>query len=208
MAGNKYKIFINGKPISVFPLGDVTQTSPTSVSLRWKGKQTMDNALENISREEIQSVNVYSPDTDIAFNQLASRFKIIHAGGGLVKNNSGQFLFIFRRGKWDLPKGKMDDGESTSQTALREVREECGLKNLKIISPLMNTYHYYSEKKNNVLKCTHWYLMSTDETEVRVEAEEDIESFIWLEKEKILTHISQNTFPNISELVKNCFDSL
>lgn len=168
----------------------------------------MNDALEKISKEEIESVDVYSPDTDVAFNQLASRFNVIHAGGGLVKNNSRQYLFIFRRRKWDLPKGKMDESESTSQTALREVAEECGLKNLKIISALPNTYHHYSEKEKNVLKRTHWFLMSTDETEVGVEKEEDIEDFIWLEKEKILSHISKNTFPNILELVKESFKVL
>lgn len=168
----------------------------------------MNDALEKISKEEIESVHVYSPDTEVAFNQLASRFNIIHAGGGLVKNHLGQYLFIFRRGKWDLPKGKMDEGESTAESALREVKEECGLKNLKIISTLPDTFHHYSEKEKNILKRTHWFLMNTDETEVTVEKEEGIESFIWLEKEKVLAHISQNTFPNISELVKNCFDRL
>jgi 8-oxo-dGTP pyrophosphatase MutT (NUDIX family) len=208
MAGNKYKIFIDGKPISIFPLGDVIQTSSNAVSLRWKGKQTMVDALENIANENIEGVLVYSQDTDVAFNQLSSRFKIIHAAGGLVKNNSGQYLFIFRRGKWDLPKGKMDEGESTAQTAQREVKEECGLKNLRIISPLPDTFHHYSEKGKNILKRTHWFLMSTEETEVRVEKEEDIEDFVWLEKEKILSHISSNTFPNILELINESIAKL
>ena len=107
-----------------------------------------------------------------------------------------------------MPKGKMDEGESIAQTALREVKEECGLKNLKIIFPLINTYHYYSEKKKKVLKRTHWFLMSTNESDVTVQSEEDIESFVWLEKEKILSYISQNAFPNILELIKESFKIL
>ena len=208
MAGNKYKIFINGKPINIFPLSFVKQNDASCEVLYWKGKQTIDEALEKINTENISCVTIVSRDADVTFHQFASRFKVVEAAGGLVKNDFEQYLFIFRREKWDLPKGKMDEGESIAQTALREVGEECGLNSLKIISPLINTYHYYSEKKNNVLKRTHWFLMNTDETKISVQAEEDIEDFIWLEKEKILNHISQNTFPNILELVKESIQIL
>ena len=208
MRGNKYKIFIDGKPIVILPKSFAVENIPGSETLLWKGKQIIVEALEKIKSANISQVNLICPDADVVFHQLASKFKVVEAAGGLVKNNLNQYLFIFRRGKWDLPKGKMDEGESVAQTALREVEEECGLKNLKIISPLMNTYHYYSEKKKNVLKRTHWFLMSTVSTEVVIEKEEDIEDYAWLEKEKILSHISQNSFPNILELVKESMQKI
>jgi 8-oxo-dGTP pyrophosphatase MutT (NUDIX family) len=208
MAGNKYKIFIDGKPVIILPLSSAVQNIPGCQVLVSKGKQTVAEALEKINDEAVTGIVIRSRDADVTFHQLASRFTVVEAAGGLVRNISGHYLFIFRRGKWDLPKGKMDEGESIAQTALREVREECGLSNLKIISPLINTYHYYSEKNKNALKRTHWFLMSTDETEVTIETEEDIEDYIWLEKEKILPHISPNTFPNILELINECFDKL
>ena len=188
MSGNKYKIFINGKPINIFQQSAAIQNEHNCETLYWKGKQTIDEALEKIKIENISCVSIVSRDADVTFHQFASRFKVIEAAGGLVKNNFEQYPFIFRRGKWDLPKGKVDEGESIAQTALREVGEECGLNSLKIIAPLIKTYHYYPEKKNNVLKRTHWFLMSTDETKINVQAEEDIEDFIWLEKEKIPAH--------------------
>ncbi|MBK5284282.1 MAG: NUDIX domain-containing protein [Bacteroidia bacterium] len=208
MSGNKYRIFINGKPLFILPMNNESYNSIQGESLIWKGKQTMLDALENISKEIVTRVNVYSRDTEVAFLQLASQFKVRHAAGGLVKNHLSQYLFIYRRKNWDLPKGKMDDGESPAETAIREVKEECGLNNLNIISRLPDTFHYYPEKEKKILKRTHWFLMTTDETKVTVETEEDIESFIWLEKEKILKHISPNVFPNILELVKNCFEQL
>jgi 8-oxo-dGTP pyrophosphatase MutT (NUDIX family) len=208
MSGNKYKIFIDEKPLIILPQGSAEQNVYGSETLNWKGKQTVDDALEKIRDAKTYSVIIRAMDSDVAFHQCASRFKVVEAAGGVVKNNSGQYLFIFRRGKWDLPKGKMDDGESVVETAMREVNEECGLDNLKILSPLINTYHFYPEKKNNILKRTYWFLMSTDDTEVQIEREEGIENFVWLEKEKILSHISSNTFPNILELINESLAKL
>jgi len=184
------------------------QNGVNGESLIWKGKQTMLEALENISKDSIKRINVYSRDTEISFLQLASQFKVRHAAGGFVKNHLSRYLFIYRRKNWDLPKGKMDDGESPAETAIREVKEECGLNKLSIISRLPDTLHFYPENGKNILKRTHWFLIRTDETKITVETEEDIEDFAWLEKEKIMDHISPNVFPNILELVKNCFDQI
>src|SRR5436190_10418844 len=96
-----------------------------------------------------------------SFREFCARFTIVQAAGGLVKNNSDEYLFIFRRGKWDLPKGKADKNETPQQTALREVQEECGLNDLEIVSGLPATYHSYPEKQKNILKHTYWFLMTT-----------------------------------------------
>ena len=71
------------------------------------------------------------------------KFTIVQAAGGMVKNEKNETLLIFRRGKWDLPKGKLDKGESLEECAVREVEEETGLKNVKLVSPLIITYHTY-----------------------------------------------------------------
>ena len=70
-------------------------------------------------------------------------------------------LFILRRGKWDLPKGKLKIGEKIRKCAIREVEEECGVDHLEIIRPLDITYHIYKRNEKTILKITYWFLMKT-----------------------------------------------
>jgi len=76
----------------------------------------------------------------------------------LVKNQKSEYLLIKRLGIWDLPKGKIDKGETTSEAAVREVREETGLKNIEIIGQLPDTFHIYNQKGKWLLKKTYWFL--------------------------------------------------
>jgi len=146
--------------------------------------------------------NVVCFDDDSSFREFCSRFTIVEAAGGLVKNNFGEYLFIYRRGKWDLPKGKADDDETGEDTALREVREECGLNDLKIISELPSTYHSFPEKGKNILKHTRWFLMTTKQAEVVLQTEEDIEAHRWLKKEEIFSFIKGKTYASLVEMLK------
>ncbi|MBK9671561.1 MAG: NUDIX domain-containing protein [Bacteroidetes bacterium] len=74
-------------------------------------------------------------------NALNSIYTKIEAAGGIVKNKQGQLLFIFRHGKWDLPKGKIEKGENEQDAALREVEEECGIAELTLQKKLTTTFH-------------------------------------------------------------------
>lgn len=103
-------------------------------------------------------------DVKLLFAYFKSIFQVIEAGGGLVKNKKGKYLFIFRNGKWDLPKGKREKGETIKKCAVREVKEECGIKGLKIVRQLPTTYHIYSLEEKQVLKPTHWFEMTCDDT--------------------------------------------
>lgn len=67
-------------------------------------------------------------DFETVFQNLKNKIKLIKAAGGLVKNGDGDYLFIYRLGKWDLPKGKVEDNEKMREAAVREVEEECGIK--------------------------------------------------------------------------------
>jgi 8-oxo-dGTP pyrophosphatase MutT (NUDIX family) len=130
----------------------------------------------------------------------------IPASGGLVKNDSGLFLFIRRFGVWDLPKGKIEKKESPENAAIREVGEECGLSELKIIKQLDSTYHIYRSPylkypDNLVLKETKWFLMSYAGSEIPIpEMEEDIEEVRWFsptEFDQVLT----NTYSSLRDLL-------
>lgn len=93
---------------------------------------------------------------------------IIAAGGAVYKkeNNQVRILLIYRNGVWDLPKGKLESGESVEECAVREVAEEVGISKMPIIeTKLTDTVHYYSIKETEIKKITHWYLMCFENPE-------------------------------------------
>lgn len=126
----------------------------------------------------------FAPETLQA--ELYELFKPIDAGGGVVTNENNEVLMIYRRGKWDLPKGKLDDGESIDECAVREVSEETGLKKLKLGEKICDTYHVYSQKRKNLLKRTAWYKMKgTLKEEPQPQAEENIQEARWIKSEEL-----------------------
>jgi mutator protein MutT len=127
---------------------------------------------------------------------------LIKAGGGLVKNQNDEVLFIFRRGKWDLPKGKLDKGETLEQCALREVEEETGVTQLTLMHFLLITEHEYEEWGTMILKETHWWLMETKRNQPLIpQTEEDITEIKWIGLADF--HIVlQNTYPVILDVLK------
>jgi 8-oxo-dGTP pyrophosphatase MutT (NUDIX family) len=111
--------------------------------------------------EKIHAGVFYHPSLDELKKVFFKKFVLVKAAGGLVRNEMNEILMIFRRGKWDLPKGKLDPNESLEDCALREVREETGLENIKLLGPLLITYHTYHEGTRFILKESHWYKMKT-----------------------------------------------
>jgi ADP-ribose pyrophosphatase YjhB (NUDIX family) len=129
--------------------------------------------------------------------------KKIIAAGGLVINEKDEMLFIYRRNHWDLPKGKLDDDESIETCALREVKEETGIKNCTLEKFLCKTYHQYFDKWLNeeVIKETWWYVMKSNSSEKLLpQTEEDIEQIIWISQEKLSNYLG-NSYPNIQQVI-------
>lgn len=129
--------------------------------------------------------------------------KII-AGGGLVLNDGGELLMIFRRGKWDLPKGKLDAGETIEACAIREVKEETGLKEVEHGERIGITYHEYFDPylKEDVIKESHWYAMRVrGEQELVPQTEEDITEIKWVAGNELAACL-ENSYPNVVEIIK------
>lgn len=117
------------------------------------------------------------------FKRLKKHFKLIKAAGGVVFNEFGQLLLIKRLGVWDLPKGKIEEGEDQRLAALREVHEECGLNFLGILGKMTNTYHVYHLKGRWILKRSAWYKMiAWGDISVQPQVEEDITEVRWVDK--------------------------
>ena len=113
-----------------------------------------------------------------------------------------EILLIFRRGKWDMPKGKLDKGEKLEDCAIREVEEETGLKKIELISPLTTTYHTYHEGTKFILKESHWYMMNVEGDQILTpQTEEDILELRWVNAND-LDKYRKDTFPSIADVLE------
>lgn len=136
------------------------------------------------------------------FRKFCDEFKLIEAGGGLIKNDKEQYLFIYRNDKWDLPKGKLDKKETPEKGAVRECMEECGLKEIELKGFLMHSYHIYPYKGQWALKKTWWYNMRCNETNLVPQLEENITKVEWKGKED-MPSVLKNTYSNIKDVLSS-----
>jgi 8-oxo-dGTP pyrophosphatase MutT (NUDIX family) len=134
----------------------------------------------------------------------------IIAAGGIVVNPNKEILWIFRRGFWDLPKGKLDPNETIEACALREVMEETGVSNLVLGDLIMTTTHLYHDMYLNteVEKTTYWYKMTTDQLQDGIpQTEEEIEAIAWVKKEDIAPYLTK-TYDTIKQVMASFLTSM
>jgi 8-oxo-dGTP pyrophosphatase MutT (NUDIX family) len=149
---------------------------------------------------KIKKANLYYPDEKEILKKVKEKIPVCKAGGGLVYNKKGEVLFIYRNGKWDLPKGGREKGEEIELTAIREVEEETGVSRLKIKEKLQKTYHIFKRNGKYKLKITQWYEMTTTFEGVLIpQANEGIEKVAWLNPEQVKEALN-NSYENIKLL--------
>ncbi len=200
-------IYFDYKPVylcnELNPEIDEVRHHPDAVFIDELSTSAINSLLHEIKKPAFHAGIILHKDFINLKKSFFKHFKFIQTGGGLVKNKSGEILLIFRRGKWDLPKGKIDEGETLEECAIREVREETGIQKLKIISKINITYHTYIEFGKHILKESHWYLMNAIEQEELIpQVEEDITEIHWVKKEDLKKYIT-NTFPTIVSVLQN-----
>lgn len=150
-----------------------------------------------------QSFNVYVNEnqSEEAFKDLLSYFRVERAAGGVVQRGNGDFLMIKRFGFCDFPKGHVEAGETFPQTALREVTEETGVGELEILRSLPTTYHIFTHGSEFVLKSTHWYLMRTSfNGALQAQTEEQIVEARWVSGEE-LPYLYPQFYPSLQLLM-------
>lgn len=163
---------------------------------------TIKSMIHEMQLEKVHAGVFYHPDLKELQKAFYKKFTIIQAAGGVVQNEKKQILLIFRRGKWDLPKGKLDKGESLEQCAVREVEEETGLTDVKLDSPLIITYHTYHEGARFVLKESHWYNMKVKGIQKLVpQTDEGILEIKWVTIKEAETFFPE-CYPSVIDVIK------
>ncbi|MCK3682580.1 NUDIX domain-containing protein [Maribellus sp. YY47] len=202
----KYKVFLNEKRIRFSAPTKITLAKTTLVSPAFTSSSEVFDYLGRLLNSEYSEAVVEHDNPEEAFLAFRSALLNIDAAGGVVKRK-GQLLFIFRNGKWDLPKGKIDKGESAEEAALREVEEECGITGHSIVKPLPPTFHIYQSpykdtKGEWIFKQTHWFEMEYNgQKDGLPEAEEGISEVRWFHPSE-LDEVLSNTYDNLKELIQ------
>jgi len=187
-----YKVFANRLPIVLTSKAKYLSNENTFLL----SSLEIDEILKKLRKHK--KIYLFFPKKKDLIKEFKSKIKTIYASGGIVKNKKSEILFIFRRGKWDLPKGKADKGETKKQTALREVKEETGVKELVINKFFRTSFHLVRNNKKNYLKETTWYLMSSNyEGDLIPQIDEGIKSVKWKNLKQV-KKIKEKTFKNIS----------
>ncbi len=200
------KIYFNDKPLIITTNREVyLEEYPVAEMYHNFGAATITSFAEALKSLELPDVNgaMIEGDSEAALKSLLSeKTTAITAGGGLVYNESDELLMIFRRGKWDLPKGKLDEGETIDDCAVREVQEETGLQHISPIDHLADTYHLYHQDDILYLKQTVWYRMKgTSTDELAPQMEENIQEVKWV-AEKDLGYYVSHTYEAVRDILK------
>jgi 8-oxo-dGTP pyrophosphatase MutT (NUDIX family) len=152
---------------------------------------------------QFQAINIYGPDIKHIWKIFRIYFTEVHAAGGLVKHSSGRYLFIEKKGKLDLPKGHIEEGEEPEACALREVSEECGIKGHKIVKELQPSYHTYSWEGISYLKKTSWFLMNYDGNMIiKPQEKEGITRVEWLLPDE-LSKLKSSAWLSLMDLINS-----
>lgn len=209
------KLFINDTPINILKIGSIGDVNDYEVVLGSSDKikftdfkddilviepsfEQIDKILKYFYEKKskgIDSITLASSNFKNIKSQVKKQFNVVKAAGGLVLKD-GKFLLIHRIGKWDLPKGKLEKGETTKAGAVREVEEECNIK-VSLGDKIVSTWHSYTRNNKKVIKKTTWYVMfCLDDSKMAPQVEEDIDDVHWMPP-KETNHALYNSYPSI-----------
>lgn len=201
------KIYFEDKPVFLCDKIDETiddyMHHPDAVFIDETSTAAIKSLLHEIVKPEFHAGILLNKDLPKLKKAFFKHFTVIIASGGLVMDTNKDILMIFRRGKWDLPKGKLDEGETLEDCAVREVEEETGLTNIKLGEKLITTYHTYTEFGKHILKESHWYKMQCETGQELVpQTEEDITDIKWVNQSDLNKYTSK-TYQTILEVINH-----
>lgn len=201
-----YKVFFNDRIITIVAPGKITLRKSSEIIDSLEDIHSLKMWFTEYLKSGSSEVFLVHKSPNIFFKKIFCKaFKKVNAAGGLVVR-SNQILIILRHNIWDLPKGKVDKGETSRSAAIREVEEECGIKGHKIVKKLPSTYHIYqlpnTESKGKwILKETVWFEMEYfGQYNGNPQLEEDITKLKWFDKSE-LEKVLSNTYPNLKPII-------
>ncbi|WP_435625000.1 NUDIX hydrolase [Flagellimonas sp.] len=171
-----YKVFVNESPLIL------TNKPPKNAngSLFSMESEAVLEAIDLLAKKKRDVAYLFHPDESKLMEVFKHKLPVVVAAGGFVTNSKGKVLFIYRNEKWDLPKGKVDKGESIERAAIREVEEETGVTDLTIERFMRTTYHIFRRNGEYALKVVHWFAMSTPfKGTLKAQREEGIMKVKW-----------------------------
>lgn len=200
------KIFFNDKPLFLCDAVDETIQPfihhDDAVFIDELNTHSVNAMLHEMQQPQVKAGVFFHSDLSALQKALWKKFTLVKAAGGLVQNAKKELLMIFRRGKWDLPKGKLDKGETLEQCAVREVEEETGLKEVKLLEPLLSTFHTYHEGSKFFLKESCWYTMKVEgKQNLQPQTKEGILEIKWVTKKEAESLFPQS-FPSVADVIK------
>ena len=203
------KIYFDDKPL--FLCDDVDATlqpyvhHDDAVFIDELNLHTIKSMIHEMEKPSVHAGVFFHKDLAELKAGFFKKFTIVKAGGGFVQNQENEVLMMFRRGKWDLPKGKLDKKETIEECAVRETKEETGLKNVELIAPLLTTYHTYHEGTRSVLKETKWFRMKTNgDQQLIPQASEQISKLEWVGKNHLEKYL-KNSFSSVKDVLEAGF---
>ena len=188
---------INGVP-------SLSQLPPQWVVLQINDSSEIAPAIELLTNSAaLVGMHLLAEPEFPLWDHFSAGFKLVQAAGGVVLDERDRLLAIRRLGKWDLPKGKVEKGEDLETAALREVEEECGIRELALLKFHSDTWHTYWHKGKHCLKHTAWYLMRSSSAETLVpQHEEDIEEVRWVSRDEAAM-IKADTYPSLLAILED-----
>ena len=188
-----YQVFYKKK---IILLTDVLEEEKDFKSFPIKDVK-LKKVIKLLNKKNTNSVHLFHKNKDKLLKYFFKLIPTVIAAGGKITNSKSETLFIYRNDKWDLPKGKAEKNEQLPQTALREVKEETGIKEVSINKPLDITYHIFRRNNEYRLKVTYWFDMFSDYEGIFFpQLDEGITDVKWVKKAD-LEEVKINSYPNI-----------
>ena len=200
------KIYFNEKPL--FLCDEVDDTlqpyihHDDSIFIDELNTHTVKSMIHEMQVDKIHAGVFLHPDLEELKKAFFKKFTLVRAAGGLVENENNEWLMIFRRGKWDLPKGKLDEGETLEACAVRELVEETGIRDLQLRAPLMQTWHTYHEGARYILKESHWYYMQAPAAQsFSPQTGEGITEIRWVSDQEAV-RLLPASYPSVTDVIR------
>ncbi|MBK7214638.1 MAG: NUDIX domain-containing protein [Bacteroidales bacterium] len=203
--GQRYRVFLNEKVIQISEIINTAELHSSEEFHDFVSGNELESAYKRFRDDSnCNQLTIFSGlNHEKAIDAFNTLFQPITAAGGIIRNASGQILLIHRLGKWDLPKGKAETGESIQDTAIREVQEETGLMEIEMLRQLPSTYHIYTDRHGKeILKTTYWFeMMYSGNAKPIPETVEDISIADWFSPEEVQARLTE-TYASLRELLE------